>query len=123
MGNDNETCTMDNTMKLAFIKSFTYMQESMHQNAVEHGWWEDSRGDGECIALMHSELSEALEGLRDGNPPSVKCEGYTNVEEELADCIIRIMDYAEAKKFNVAGAIINKHNYNTTREYKHGREF
>lgn len=109
--------------KEKFYFNFKLVQEKVHAVAVEHGWWEDNRSDGECIALMHSELSEALEGLRDGNPESVKAVGYTNVEEELADCVIRIMDYAERKHFDVAGAILAKMKYNESRPYKHGRKF
>lgn len=37
------------------------LAKEIHQNAVEHGWWEEERSFGEIVALCHSELSEALE--------------------------------------------------------------
>lgn len=40
----------------------------VHENAVEHGWWEDDRSDAEIDALIHSEWSEALEEARAGRP-------------------------------------------------------
>ena len=94
-----------------------------HKMAVKKGFWDKKRNDGEIIALMHSELSEVLEGLRKGNPPSGKIPKFTSVEEEIADLFIRAGDYIEAKKLRIVEAIVAKMKYNSIRPYKHGKEF
>lgn len=108
---------------MAFVDEFNAMTKKLHDTAVSKGFWEDKCNDGEKIALMHSELSEVLEGIRHGNPPDDKIPEFSSAEAELADTIIRIMDYAGHKGFRLAEAIIAKNNYNETRPYKHGKKF
>lgn len=98
------------------------IQEEIHKNAKEHGWWDEPRTFGDVIALCHSELSEALESFRNGEPffwigDGGKPEG---VGVELADCIIRILDYAGHVDIDMAELVRKKHEYNKTRPYRHG---
>ena len=71
--------------------------KDVHQTAVEHGWWESERDPREAVALMHSELSEALEQARMGRPMMYsnpeKPEKMEGVGVELIDCVIRVMDF------------------------------
>lgn len=100
--------------------TFNAVAKQVYATAKEKGWWDKERNDGEAIALMHAELSEALEALRAGNPPDDKIPEFTGVEAELADVIVRIMDMAHARGWRVAEALVAKIEFNKSRERMHG---
>ena len=87
-----------------------------YATAKEKGWWDKERSDGELIALMHSELSEALEAMRNNM-------GKDAIAEELADCCIRIFDYCGRNTIDLEEALIKKAEKNKSRPYRHGKVF
>lgn len=101
---DNETC---NAIRTAI--AFTIDQDI---NVLD-----DRKADFARLALMHCEVSEAVIGY---TRPSEKIPGFSCEEEELADVILRIMDYAGLKKLRIAEAVVAKHNHNCSRPYRHG---
>jgi len=96
-------------------------QREAHRIAVEHGWWDDEeRPIGDVLMLIVTEVAEAMEAHRAGNPESRSIPGFTAVEEELADVLIRAFDFAEKSGFDLEGAVRAKMAYNESRPYRHG---
>lgn len=106
---------------IQFVHFWNKIADQAHENAVAKGFWEKDRSDLEAIALMHSELSEAVESIRHGHPRDTHCPQFSNTEIELADLIIRVMDTSRARNYRVADAILAKMAFNSTRPRLHGK--
>ena len=106
-----------------FKRNFYRMQSRVHDVAISKGFWEIPRNDGELIMLMVTELCEAFEALRDGDIQDDKIPDFRGIEAELADTVIRIMDYAQERCLRLPEAILAKIEMNKTREHMHGKKF
>ncbi len=132
-------------MRQEFLDELYLAMREAHEVAVSKGWYEGYiKTDLEHHMLMVSEVAEASEEVRNNKPPlyqnapaasmqsehvvpygdqweawsdSLKPEGEA---AELADVILRVLDYAYAKDLPLEQAIKLKHEYNKTRTYKHG---
>lgn len=110
------------------------LQTIAHANAVEKGWWDGyPRGENGALvltadqvlaklALVHSEVSEAAECVRDHDlgfrrRDDGKPEG---LPVELADTVIRLLDLCGALGIDLEAALLAKHSYNLTRPRRHG---
>jgi hypothetical protein len=107
------------------MDSLTHLQSIIYRGNVEAGWWHNittgvahPKGDVTLVlsklALVHSEVSEAVEGVRKGLMDDHLKE-RPMAEVELADAIIRAFDLAGHEGWDLAGAIVQKLYYNSTR--------
>lgn len=100
------------------------LAKEIHENAVAHGWWDEPRNLLEIVALCHSELSEAVEEYRAGRPMVWTNEGGKpeGIAVEMADCLIRILDWFGREGLDVDEIVRQKMAYNRGRPYKHGKK-
>lgn len=83
------------------------------------------------LALVMGELGETLEAVRKNLGPDDHCPGFTAETVEVADAVIRLMNYCANRNLPLAAAIVAKNQFNRTRadhqksarESEHGKKF
>lgn len=88
--------------------------QEAYETAKSKGWHDEERETATWLALIHSEVSEALEADRKGDDE--------NFVEELADVCIRVFDFCGLKGIDLQSAILSKMEHNKTRQFKHGNK-
>lgn len=113
-----------------------------HQNAINKGFFDEGKNTGEMIALMHSELSEALEADRKDSyvryhsmdaingwiddedfKRAYKKHVKGSFEEEMADILIRVFDMCGYKNIDIDAHVKAKMRYNSLRERMHSKKY
>ena len=104
-------------MSQQFIEAFEEMQKQTLKIAQAHGFnLEQPVNDERHLLLIVGEVAEATEALR---RPTMEQDhhipDFTELEAELADVMLRTMNYAQSKGLRLAEAIVAKSAYNATR--------
>lgn len=128
--------------------SLDALRKAVHDGNVRRGFYDKEPSVCEQLALIMTEGAEAIEADRRGKHADIKkfdeevlklnpddpeydtkfvelfkTHIKDTVEDEIADILIRVMDYCGWKDINITKHVLLKLNYNSTRPYKHGKQY
>jgi NTP pyrophosphatase (non-canonical NTP hydrolase) len=112
-----------NQSQCAFANDFSAFAQGVHAIAKSKGWWDTDRPVTEALVLIHCEVSECVEALRQGNKADRHLPQYKEFDVELADIVIRVMDLSAKLGIDLGAVIKAKVEYNRSRPHKHGKQF
>ncbi len=125
-------------------RTLTALRNEAYDNAKAHGFHDVSRTVGDAMMLIATEVSEAFEAFREGgklnetfyhpgtwgsavelsrepkSPDGSKLYKPVGVPSELADIIIRVLDFCGEHDIDIERIVIEKMAYNRSRPFKHG---
>jgi len=117
---------------------FNSLSKTIHEGNAARGFWEGERKLTEVVMLTVCELAEAIEADRSGKwatetdilqyknrpiPERFKELIKDSVQDEIADAIIRLLDFSHKFGIDLDFHIQAKLDYNASRPYKHGKTY
>jgi NTP pyrophosphatase (non-canonical NTP hydrolase) len=126
----------DMGIQITNASSLNEISDGVHDLARSKGWHDDKYDDDVYFNVnannFHDEISEMHEAWRKHQlwelcdkaekMATMGLKPLTNIEEEMADLIIRVCDCCRRLKVDIATAVTTKHQFNATREYRHGNK-
>lgn len=141
---------MNEPESLVFEASLNGLRDHAHGNAKAHGFHDVKRTVGDALMLITTEVGEAYEAFREGSKPaemryecrhprgdcghddSPRCwpdDGSgdcshkpVGVPSEIADIIIRCLDFSGEHGIDIGRVVIEKMAHNKSRPFKHGNK-
>ena len=122
------------------MQFFDVLADDINAWAKEKGFWNQPK-EINTVCAAYPEVAKFIQGLRKTQkhmlvvtevaelteevrkPGDLDTEGFTNEEIEVADTIIRLLDYAANYRLRVGAAIAAKMLKNEGRPYQHGKAF
>lgn len=98
----------------------TTLSHFANSDARANGWWDKPRDIGALFMLMVTEIAEAYEAHRNNDAMDDHLPDVPGVHAELADTIIRILDFCGENNIPIGDIVERKMKYNRTRGYRHG---